>query len=241
MTYGIFARVYNELMDDSLFLKWLDYTKAHITDTDAKILELGSGNGQLAILLKEKGFDIAGLDLSAEMLSLAKERQETAGVEFPLYHVDMRDLSSFGLYDAIISFCDTLCYLETKEDLATVFSQVYEHLETDGQFLFDVFTTEHIESLEGYSYHDEIPEIIFTWDSFHGEEPHSVEHELSFFVEQEDGNYERVMELHQERTYPIDTYKEMLKKAGFKNIEVSADFNKEITGDNMRWFFKAQK
>ena len=129
MTYEIFAHVYDELMDDALFFKWLAYTEKHIPNSKASILELGCGNGQLGILLKEKGYDIAGLDLSAEMLSLAKQRQEAAGVEFPLFHVDMRDLSSFGKYDAIISFCDTLCYLKTPEDLMTVFEQAYAHLE----------------------------------------------------------------------------------------------------------------
>lgn len=241
MSYGIFAYVYDELMDDTLFVKWLEYTEKFIPDPNTSILELGCGNGQLGILLKEKGYDIAGLDLSAEMLSLAKQRQEAAGVEFPLFHVDMRDLSSFGIYDAIISYCDTLCYLETQTDLETVFEQAYVHLETDGVFLFDVFTTEHIASLDGYSYHDELPRIVFTWDSFSGDVPHSIEHELSFFVEQETGQYERYEELHKERTYPIETYLEMLRKAGFSNIEVVADFNQDITGDNARWFFKAQK
>ncbi|MEY8291374.1 class I SAM-dependent methyltransferase [Carnobacteriaceae bacterium 52-44] len=241
MTYEIFAHVYDELMDDALFLKWLAYTEKHVPNSKASILELGCGNGQLGILLKEKGYDIAGLDLSAEMLSLAKQRQEAAGVEFPLFHVDMRDLSSFGKYDAIISFCDTLCYLKTPEDLMTVFEQAYAHLESDGVFLFDVFTTEHIAELDGYSYHDELPGIVFTWDSFSGEEPHSIEHELSFFVEQESGQYERQEELHQERTYPIEMYLELLKKAGFSNVEMVADFDQEITGDNTRWFFKAQK
>jgi hypothetical protein len=36
-------------------------------------------------------------------------------------------------------------------------------------------------------------------------------------------------------------YLELLKKAGFSNIEMVADFDQEITGDNTRWFFKAQK
>ena len=64
---------------------------------------------------------------------------------------------------------------------------------------------------------------------------------LSFFIEREDGSYEREMELHQERTYPVETYLAMLKEAGFSTIEVSADFDQEITGENTRWFFKAQK
>lgn len=241
MAYGIFAKVYDQLMDDTLFIKWLDYTERFVSDPKASILELGCGNGQLGILLKQKGYDITGLDLSAEMLSLAKQKQEEAGVNFPLFQVDMRDLSNFGRYEAIISFCDTLCYLQAFDDLISVFEQAHAHLVEGGVFLFDVFTTEHVASLDGYSYHDELPGLVFTWDSFSGEESHSIEHDLSFFVEQENGQYKRFEELHKERTYPLEQYLEELKKAGFTKVEVFTDFDEEITGENIRWFFKAQK
>jgi len=240
MNYDIFAHVYNELMDDRIFEKWRAYTENHLKKT-ASILELGCGNGQLGILLKEAGYAIEGLDLSTEMLSLAQMHQDKAGVHFPLFQGDMRHLENFGQYDAIISFCDSLCYLETPTDMAQTFNEAYVHLKEAGTFLFDVFTTEHIEKLDGYAYHDEIPGIVFLWDSFPGEHPHSIEHDLSFFKEQADGSYERQEELHKERTYPLQDYIDMLKAVGFSNIEVSADFGEEITGDNVRWFFKAQK
>lgn len=240
MNYGVFAQVYNELMDDAVFLEWRDYVARHLPN-GSSILELGCGNGQLGILLKEAGYSIEGLDLSEEMLTLAQVRQEEAGIHFPLIQADMRDLTDFGQYEAVISFCDSLCYLPEKSDLEQTFDQVYTHLQDSGVFLFDVFTTEHIASLDGYSYHDELPEVVFMWDSFPGEHMDSIEHDLSFFVEQADGTYEREMELHKERTYPVDTYIEMLKAAGFANIEVQADFDQEITGDNTRWFFKARK
>lgn len=240
MNYGIFAHVYNELMDETNFLKWRGYVEENLAP-ERSILELGCGNGQLGILLKEKGYNIEGLDLSEEMLSLAQIHQDEAGIHYPLFQGDMRDLSNFGQYDAIVSFCDSLCYLQEKEDMQITFKEVYAHLKEEGIFLFDVFTTEHIESLDGYSYHDELPDIVFMWDSFRGENDHSIEHDLSFFIEQEDGTYKRQTELHKERTYPIDEYIEMLNKAGFSNIEVCADFNQEVTGNNIRWFFKAQK
>ena len=240
MNYGIFAQVYNELMDDAVFLDWRDYVSNHLPNGTA-ILELGCGNGQLGILLKDAGYSIEGLDLSEEMLSLAKVRQEEAGIHFPLIQADMRNLTDFGTYEAIISFCDSLCYLPEKSDLEQTFEQVYAHLEEEGVFLFDVFTTEHIADLDGYSYHDELPGIVFMWDSFKGEHTDSIEHDLSFFIEQADGSYKREMELHKERTYSIETYQELLKAAGFTNIEISADFDQEITGNNTRWFFKARK
>ncbi len=240
MNYGVFAQVYNMLMDDAIFQKWQEYVEKHL-DKESSILELGCGNGQLGILLTAAGYELEGLDLSEEMLALAHDRQQEAEVYFPVFQGDMRDLSEYGMYDAMISFCDSLCYLPTKEDMAQTFREVYAHLNETGSFLFDVFTTEHIVALDGYAYHDEIPGIVFMWDSFPGEEPHTIEHDLSFFIEQEDGTYERQEELHLERTYPIQEYLEMLKAAGFKKVEVTADFDEEITGDNVRWFFKAQK
>ena len=240
MNYDIFAQVYNILMDDAIFLKWQAYVEQHLKK-ESSILELGCGNGQLGILLAEAGYQIEGLDLSPEMLAIAHERQQEAEVYFPVFEGDMRDLSEYGRYDAMISFCDSLCYLPLKEDMEQTFREVYAHLNEAGYFLFDVFTTEHIADLDGYAYHDEIPGIVFMWDSFPGEHADSIEHDLSFFIEQEDGTYERQEELHKERTYPMQEYVEMLKVAGFSTIEVSADFDQEVTGDNIRWFFKAQK
>lgn len=241
MTYGVFARVYDELMDDSLFLKWRDYTSRHIPNNTATLLELGCGNGELGILLKKMGYEIDGLDLSAEMLALAKEKQEEAGVYFPLNQGDMRDLSAFDSYDGVISFCDTLCYLPSPEDLKLVFNEVYAHLNQGGIFLFDVFTTDYIEQLDGYSHHDEIPGLVFIWDSYKGVHEHSIEHELSFFEELDNGNYQRHIEIHEERTYPLDFYRSQLQEVGFTKIEVTADFDQELGENNTRWFFKAQK
>lgn len=240
MNYGIFARVYNELMDNTVFYDWQAYTEKYVT-SGASILELGCGNGQLGTLLKQSGYTIEGLDLSSEMLAIAQQKQMETGIEFPLFQADMRDLSAFGTYEAIISFCDTLCYLPEKVDMETVFSEVYEHLEADGIFLFDVFTTEQMAELPGYAYHDEIPEIVFTWDTYAGEHAHSVEHDLSFFVHKGEDIYERAVELHKERTYPLAEYLAMLKTAGFTKIEVLADFDQEVAEGNKRWFFKAQK
>lgn len=239
--YGVFARVYDALMDESLFLKWRDYTSKHIPNTAANLLELGCGNGELGILLKKMGYDIVGLDLSEEMLAIAQEKQKEAEVDFPLIHGDMRYLSTLGMYEGIISFCDTLCYLPSPEDLTLVFNEVFAHLKKEGIFLFDVFTTEYIEKLDGYSHHDEIPGLVFIWDSYQGLHEHSIEHELSFFEELADGNYRRHIEIHEERTYPLDFYLSELKKAGFSKVEVTADFDQEVGDNNTRWFFKAQK
>ena len=53
--------------------------------------------------------------------------------------------------------------------------------------------------------------------------------------------FERIDELHKERTYPLETYQKMLTEVGFK-FEVFADFTDEAPSKtSKRWFFVCQK
>ena len=46
---------------------------------------------------------------------------------------------------------------------------------------------------------------------------HTVEHELTFFVYNEDiDGYQQIQEIHTERTYDIETYQRLLKKQDSK-------------------------
>ena len=80
------------------------------------------------------------------------------------------------------------------------------------------------------------------WDSYADEAPHSVVHELTFFIEEENGCFTRFDEVHEERTYDILTYDILLEQAGFKSFKVYADFEDEEPNDtSQRWFFVCEK
>ena len=54
------------------------------------------------------------------------------------------------------------------------------------------------------------------WNSFEGDYPHSIEHELTFFNWNEKiQGYSVNTELHKERTYPIETFVSDLKRYWF--------------------------
>ncbi|EAO70900.1 conserved hypothetical protein [Streptococcus agalactiae 515] len=80
------------------------------------------------------------------------------------------------------------------------------------------------------------------WDTYEDDAPHSIVHELTFFVQEEDGRFTRHDEVHEERTYDILTYDILLEQAGFKDVKVYADFeDKKPTATSARWFFVAHK
>lgn len=241
MAYETFALVYDEVMDDSLYQKWLDFSIRHLPAANRNLLELACGTGALAVAFAKAGFSVTGLDLSEEMLMLAQNRALAENAEIQLIAGDMLDLTDIGTYQAVTCFSDSLCYMKNQEQVLQVFQGVFDLLEDEGVFIFDVHSLYQMDTVfPGYSFHDQTENFAFLWDSYAGEVPHSIEHFLTFFVKE--GEYfDRIDELHQERTYSLETYQALLKKAGFQS-EVYADF--EDAGPNetsKRWFFVCHK
>lgn len=244
MSYDIFAQVYDDLMDEELYDQWVLFTKNNLAEHHQHVLDLACGAGQLAIKMQQEGLEVTGLDLSAQMLEIAERRAEEFGVTIPFVQGDMTDLTNLKKFDAVTCYCDSICYLPDEESVQAAFNQVYQHLTEDGVFLFDVHSVYQIDEVfPGYTFNDQTEEVSFLWKSYIGEHPHSIEHDLTFFVYQEDIDlYERFDETHKERTYQLQTYIDMLKKAGFTSIEVSAEYGEEqIAEKSTRWFFVCHK
>ncbi|MCT0948435.1 class I SAM-dependent methyltransferase [Weissella confusa] len=247
MNYQTFAKLYDDLFDEAAYADWFQYATKFIKNKDGKLLELAGGAGRLAIQLKQAGYDdISVLDLSTEMLALAAQHAQEAELDLPLIEGDMREWSDFDeRFATITSFADSFNYLANEDETLMAFKQVAEHLEDGGQFLFDVISPWQTDVYyPGYMYNWHDDETAFMWSSYGVEEqPHTVEHELTFFVYNEDiDGFQQLQEVHTERTYSLDTYKRLLTEAGFTNIEVTADFGRsEVTDESPRWFFNATK
>jgi SAM-dependent methyltransferase len=213
------------------------------------ILELACGTGKLSVRFAHDGYEVTGLDLSEEMLSLAYNRalaELGTDSEITFIEGDMRDLSQVRTYDAVTCYSDSLCYMPNREAVQQVFDGVWNSLNSGGTFIFDVHSLYQIDDVfPGYAYHENAENFAFIWDSFSGNKPHSITHELTFFIQSADGKFERRDEVHDERTYTIDNYLTMLDNAGFVSVKVLADFEDvppSVENDkSARWFFIASK
>ena len=215
MNYQTFAKLYDDLFDEAAYADWFQYATKFIKNKDGKLLELAGGAGRLAIQLKQAGYDdISVLDLSTEMLALAAQHAQEAELDLPLIEGDMREWSDFDeRFATITSFADSFNYLANEDEILMAFKQVAEHLEDGGQFLFDVISPWQTDVYyPGYMYNWHDDETAFMWSSYGVEEqPHTVEHELTFFVYNEDiDGFQQLQEVHTERTYSLDTYKRLL-------------------------------
>ena len=84
-----------------------------------------------------------------------------------------------------------------------------------------------------YAYNGE--EISYIWQCFEGENPISVEHELTFFqLDHQTNQYNRYDELHIQRTFPIQQYEEWLINSGFDILSITADFTDDPPSTRIR-------
>lgn len=246
MSYEKFAYIYDYLMTDTPYAEWMNFlaaTMAEFSCEGDRVLELACGTGELSVLLSAGGYEVTGVDLSEDMLMMAREKAEAKGVPIAFYQQDMSTLEGLGMFDAAVLFCDSLNYLSGPDQVLSTFKRVHDHLKSGGLFLFDVHSTYKVDKLfidHTFALDDE--KVSYIWNSFAGEEPHSVEHELSFFVRSPDGRYDRFEECHYQRTYITRDIEQWLLEAGFEVLKITADFTGQPPGpESERIFFACRK
>ena len=100
------------------------------------VLELGCGTGRVAVALARAGLDVVGVDVSAAMLSVARERTHDAGAE--LVEADMRSLELGRRFDTVLIPLGGLQHAETASDVAATLATVARHLAPGGLAVIDV-------------------------------------------------------------------------------------------------------
>jgi SAM-dependent methyltransferase len=106
------------------------------------MLELGVGTGRIAVPVACAGIRAVGVDSSAGMLEVARERAGVAGVGdlVDLLQGDMRDPPVDGEFPLVAIPFRSLLHMETDADRRAALAAVRAHLAPGGQFVFDVFT-----------------------------------------------------------------------------------------------------
>ncbi len=117
---------------------FLDFYVRQIERCGEPVLELCCGSGRLTIPLAEKGFAIKGLDISDEMLSLAREKAENRQIELDLVKGDMTDFDLKKKFKFIFIPAQSLTHLDEISAVEKCFACVREHLADDGRFLIEL-------------------------------------------------------------------------------------------------------
>lgn len=106
-----------------------------------RILDLGCGSGVLAARLAEQGHAVTGIDISASMIAMARQRVPNASFQVAsIYDIPLPDC------DGVCAIGEVLNYVSEEphapEVLPALFRRIRDCLSPSGIFLFDIVTSD---------------------------------------------------------------------------------------------------
>ena len=228
--YSAIARVYDKINEGINYSSWADFFEACFEKyCGAKpeiILDLACGTGRMTLELARRGYDMTGVDYSAEMLDRAREAAEEQGIDGVLWLCqDMREFELYGTVEAVVSCLDCINHLTTPADVSSCFSLVHNYLVPDGLFIFDVNGREKFERIYAQnSFVMEDEGSFCVWQNSYNERTKLCDFYITMFYENEDGSYERFDEHQRERMYTVRSIKSLLSANGFELLGVYSDY-----------------
>lgn len=213
--YEYLAKYYDYLLgDEEAFNFWLEYINAKDYHT---VLELASGSGVLAGILKKQGKEVTASDISKEMKEVA-----TNNFDGEYLILNMIDFDLHKKYDLILCVCDSINYLY-EEELEQMFKSVYKHLNDGGRFIFDMHNPKRLKEFdEEYIEEGQIDEnVYYQWTINSDTFDRTVNEHFTFYTPEG-----MIQEQHTQNVFEPSVVKEKLESVGLKS-EVVMDFIKD--------------
>ena len=188
--YTGFAQVYDIFMDNVPYDDWTNYLAGLLKEYNVHsglVLELGCGTGSITRRLAAKGYDMIGIDISEEMLEIARDREynqdyndsenfietdkQSKGSSILYLQQDMREFELFGTVTAVVSICDSMNYITSEEDLLKVLQLVNNYLDAGGILIFDMNTVhKYKDILADNTIAENREDCSFIWDNYYYED-----------------------------------------------------------------------
>jgi len=122
-----------------------------------KVLEVACGAGHLMETLERNGYEVTGLDISKEMLEIARKRSKGR-----LLRQDMKNIQVGEVFDALICLGRSFTYMITDDDVEKALKGFNKALRDGGILIFDNFDAKDVNE----SYFKEWKKRVFEFDKF---------------------------------------------------------------------------
>jgi len=141
--FGDYSRYYDLLYKDKDYAAEANYIHGlihQVAPQAKKILNLGCGTGTHDVLLSLQGYSVTGVDMSEEMLAIAKAKisasmELSASLQF--HQGDIRNVCLGTSFDVVISLFHVMSYQTGNMDFMAALSTAKDHLSPKGIFIFD--------------------------------------------------------------------------------------------------------
>ena len=213
--FTLLAGVYDAIMAEVEYDEWAAFILelAHVRGyARGSLLDLGCGTGNSTVPMSDRGLDVSGVDASAAMLDVAREK--LPHVEFT--QATFTELALGRTFELVYSVFDALNNLLSDDDMREAFVRVFQHLEPGGLFVFDINTPTGLRDLwEGGKAEGWADDVYYSWTHTY-DEATGLAH-VEAYCSTEVGSF---VERHSERGYDALDLARLLAAAGFVSVEV---------------------
>ena len=230
MIYDLLAPFYDAINSDIDYSSWADFIEGvfarEMKTKPELVLDLGCGTGKMTLELSARGYDMTGIDISAEMLDIARGEAVRRGEDVLWLCQDMTSFELYGTVDAAVCCLDCINHLTSKKQLEACFRLVHNYLIPDGIFIFDINGKYKFENVySDRSYVMEERDALCVWQNYYNEKTKLCDFYITLFKESGDGRYERFDECQREKMYRLDEIKSLLKKCSMELVGAYSDFD----------------
>jgi glycine/sarcosine N-methyltransferase len=216
----------------------IDFVKSLFTGK-TKLIEIGSGTGNLAIELANIGYTISGLEYDENMLEIARIKSDKVHWE----QGDMRKVDRIfpnEFFYGIICFGNTLVHLSNKKDIKQFLKKAFDLLLVNGIIAIQIINysriinqgIDHLPTIE-----NDTIRFIRNYKAYRN--PRSIEFQTILSIKESDKIIENKINL-----FPIfpEELHELMQKTGFSNIHKYCDFSRnEFFIDSIPLIMTGQK
>ncbi|MEW5872305.1 MAG: class I SAM-dependent methyltransferase [Chloroflexota bacterium] len=177
------------------------------------LLDLGCGGGHNDHTLRQH-FQVTGVDLSEEMLGLARRLNPDVAYQVG----DMRSLRLGQVFDAVL-IADSIDYMLTEADLRAAFATAYAHLRPGGVFVtYAEETREHFEQNGTYLHtHSQSDLEVVMLENYYDPDPADSTYEMTFvYLIRQAGRLRIETDQHVGGIFSLPTWSRLLQEVGFE-------------------------
>jgi len=101
------------------------------------VIDYGAGTGRLAIPLKQHGYNVTAVEISAQMARVLEEKALALNLDIPIHACS---ISEFNGEPADLALCvfTVLSYNTTEDAIKAIISNIANNLKSKGYFFFDL-------------------------------------------------------------------------------------------------------
>lgn len=217
-----------------------DFIESVVPSKRGITLDLCCGTGRHSVLMRKKGSNIVGMDLSRRLLSIAKSRMKKAMVRFPLIRADMRNFPfKNAVFETVINMFTSFGYLPSESEDMRSLLEIRRTLKKNGKFLLDLSNRDHMVRIFRETDWAE-------FEPFYLLEKRSLDLRTSrlnsdWIIIQKQGREIKKLQ-HKVRLYAFPLIEKMLKEAGLTVEQVYGGYDKkEFNLDASRMIVRARK